>query len=498
MSVTAGTYNGYPVEFDGQWMKVVRHYSGSGEFFSSANDWAEAKWSNPENPSANKYSILEYVKNFKFDGKYTFKLSYPQYPDRNNIWSQAQNPLDIMEVLDGFVQIETGWGGNYWGGLTRSNQTGTTFLDGSNPHGNWYFAVCSASSWGGSTNFPGPGIAVNTVELWVKATGDDMKAIYNRQGAAVPSNVEIKAGLGEWNGYGSEPVSRASMVGLPVGAGRDLQVWGLDAENPRFWSAGQNPGELKHIADQLSGTKFATTKEAIDWLNSKSDQYHLHNEDLYPKLEGLIAHWDFANPDSYTSGSSVLYDISGQGNHMTYYGDGPHPIEERDRVKGYYFRNYDGFTTGTWLANVNRSCTIEAYIYADAAETTSGDRGCIFRAGIYMSWNKGNQQMSNYWYSTDNQGYHEPGVAMNRNQWYHLVSVWDSSTNRLYQYMDGALVNTVTTTVNGSPSITGGQIGQEGTSRQFSGAISTVKIYNLALSATDIERNYEYYSKLRR
>jgi hypothetical protein len=106
--------------------------------------------------------------------------------------------------------------------------------------------------------------------------------------------------------------------------------------------------------------------------------------------------------------------------------------------------------------------------------------------------------MSNYWYSTDNQGYHEPGVAMNREQWYHLVSVWDSSTNRLYQYMDGALVNTVTTTVNGSPSITGGQMGQEGTGRQFSGAISTVKIYNLALSAAEVQRNYEYYSKLSR
>jgi len=94
------TYNGYPVEFDGQWMKVFSHYSGSGEFWNSANNWEEAKWSNPDNPSANKYSILDYVKNFQFDGTYTFKLVYPQYMDRNNIWSQDSNPLDITEVKD--------------------------------------------------------------------------------------------------------------------------------------------------------------------------------------------------------------------------------------------------------------------------------------------------------------------------------------------------------------------------------------------------------------
>lgn len=489
------TYNGYPVEFDGQWMKVFSHYSGGGQYWSSANDWAEAKWSNPENPSADKYSILAYVKNFKFDNKYTFKLVYPQYPDLGNTWSQAQNPLDIMEVVDNVVKIETGWDGNYWNGLTRSNQTGTTFLDGSNPHSNWYFAVGSASSWSGATNFPGPGVAVNRVELWVKATGDDMKAIYNRGGAAVPANVDAKGPLGEWSGYGSEPVARTSMVGLPIGAGRDLQVWGLDGTTPRFWSAGQNPGELKHIAEQLSGQQFKNTGEAIEWLNA-NPSYHLQNENLYPVTKGLIASWDFANSDSFKN-DGYLYDISGRGNHMI---GGTHDVEEVNGVKAYYFRAVERFNTigalqGIYEQNTQyKSTTLEAMIYADANELTSGDRGTILQGHIYMSWNKSNQRLSSYWYATDNQGYHEPSQVMNREQWYHLTTVWDGINQRLYQYIDGVLVNTVDTKAS-NDYISGLNLGMEGTSRQFSGAIAFANVYSYALSATEVARNYQYYSK---
>jgi len=486
-----GYYNGYPVEFDGQWMKVLRHYSGTGEFWSSANNWEQAKWNNPDNPQANKYSILDYVKNFKFNGKYTFKLVYPQYKDRTNIWSQAQNPLDITEVIDGLTKIKTGWSGNYWGGLTRSSYSGT-FLDGSNPHGNWYFAVGSAVSWSGSTTFPGPGAAVNTVELWVKAiddTDNETKAIYYRGANSVPSNVDAKATLGEWDGTGSEPVSRASMVGLPAGVGQELQIWSNDGTTPRFYSAGQNPGELRHIASQLAGQKFNTPGDAITWLNSNSS-YHLHNETLYPIMDGLVAAYDFANPDSFKN-DGMLYDVSGQKRHAV---GGSHDVEDVKGVKAYYFRGierfrYDGsITTGA-------NCTLESMIYADIAELTTGDRGTIIQGNIYMSWNKGNRRLSSYWYSTDNRGYHEPSLQMERERWYYLATVWDASTGTLKQYIDGVLQNTVSTSVIDAGNIHGINIGMEGESRQFSGAIAFANIYDKALTDSDIARNHEYYSK---
>ena len=487
-TIYTGTYNGYPVEFDGKWMKVLRHYSGTGEFFSSANNWEQAKWSNPDNPQANKYSILDYVKNFKFGGKYTFKLTYPQYKDRTNIWSQAQNPLDITEVIDGLTKIETGYNGNYWGGLTRSS-SGVTFLDGSNPHGNWYFAVASSVSWNGATNFPGPGVPVNTVELWVKAVDDDMKAVYHRGTSAVPSNVEAKAVLGEWDGTGSDPVARTSMVGLPEGAGQELQVWSNDGTTPRFYSAGQNPGELKHIASQLANQSFETPGEAIAWLNSSSS-YHLQNENLYPTLDGLFASYDFANPDSFKN-DGMLYDISGHGRHAA---GGSHDVEDVEGVKAYYFREVERFRYGGYIAT-GSNCTLESMIYADLNELTTGDRGTIIQGNIYMSWNKSNRRLSSYWYSTNNTGYHEPSLQMNREQWYHLTTVWDASTGTLKQYIDGVLQNTVTTSVVDAGNINSINIGMESSGRQFSGAISFANVYKKALSDAEVLRNYEYYSK---
>ena len=488
--MTTSTYNGYPVEFDGQWMKVFSHYSGTGDYWSSANDWDEAKWSNPDNPSANKYSILDYVKNFQFNGTYTFKLVYPQNMDRNNIWSQDSNPLDITEVKDNFITIETGWGSNYWGGLTRSS-SGVTFLDGSNPHSNWYFAVGSAVSWSGATNFPGPGVAVNRVELWVKATPDTMKAIYDRNGAAAPSNVDVKGPLGEWNGTSPNPVSRASMVGLPVNAGRDLQVWGHDGTEFRFYSAAQNPGELKHIAEMLASQKFNYLGDGINWLNSNG--YYVHNADLYPVIDGLVAAYDFANPESF-KGDGKLYDLS--GNNHTLIGATNNTVEDVNGVKGFYFRNLGSFVLPYAIGSLGNggNCTLESMIYADANELTSGDRGAIIQGHIYMSWNKSNRRLSSYWYSTNNRGYHEPSLQMNREQWYHLTTVWNQSTGQLKQYIDGVLQNTVNTIATDGY-MSGLRIGDEGAGRQFSGAIAFANIYNKVLSDSDVTRNYEYYSK---
>ena len=33
--------------------------------------------------------------------------------------------------------------------------------------------------------------------------------------------------------------------------------------------------------------------------------------------DGLILHWDIANGKSYTNGSSIIYDLSGNGNNGT-------------------------------------------------------------------------------------------------------------------------------------------------------------------------------------
>lgn len=152
---------------------------------------------------------------------------------------------------------------------------------------------------------------------------------------------------------------------------------------------------------------------------------------------------------------------------------------------------YDGGSA--MLRTLNTTATIEAWIYPAAAEVSTGDRGTIVRVngtngGTYLSWNKDNRKISSYWHGTSPAGYHEPGPALNRQEWHHVVVVWTGTTH--YHYINGVQYSaggvTGTGTQNGSV-----EIGMEGTTRQFSGGISLVRVYDKALSAAEVKQNFD-------
>lgn len=162
-------YNNRPL--DG-WVKVFRHYSGNGAYFSSANSWAEAKNTNQTNPTADKFSILDRLENIRVstNGTLTLKIVYSTL-NLTNIWSQTSNPV-LSTVgsagVTGYQPISIQTTSNGWGGLEYDGSS--TFLDGTVNSGNWYYAIAPTSSWGGTNMFPGPSAATNLVELWVNIT----------------------------------------------------------------------------------------------------------------------------------------------------------------------------------------------------------------------------------------------------------------------------------------------------------------------------------------
>lgn len=165
-----GTIYGKKTPDDG-WIKVFRHYSGNGAFFSSLNNWAEAKLSNPTNPNAEKFSILDRIDNMKIGNEYIFKLYYPEN-GITQIWAQQSNPVrDTVSNggVIGYRAISIDVITRYWAGLEYEGVN--TFLDGSTNHSNWYYAIGAKSSFGTATQFPGHDPAVSEVELYVKIRG---------------------------------------------------------------------------------------------------------------------------------------------------------------------------------------------------------------------------------------------------------------------------------------------------------------------------------------
>lgn len=208
---------------------------------------------------------------------------------------------------------------------------------------------------------------------------------------------------------------------------------------------------------------------------------------------GLQAHYDVNNFYSYPNGGSTWNNIARDHSNLSILnGMGTSTF---NGVRGFNM-NFDGaWINGTYSGSQpNVQGTFEAWIYAAASEVTSGDRGTIILlqgagCGQYMSWNKSNQYLSTYWYCSSADGYHETNGPSARKTWHHWCTVWDGRAGRLYQYVNGTFVGIATTTNAGAPG-TDLSIGREGSSRQFSGSIAEIRIYNRALTPSEVLQNY--------
>jgi hypothetical protein len=211
---------------------------------------------------------------------------------------------------------------------------------------------------------------------------------------------------------------------------------------------------------------------------------------------GLIACYDAANARSYPGSGTSWFDLSGLGNTLTINGGAT-----TSTFAGATAFNLDA--DGKWFSGTlsgtmpSTNATLEAWIYPAASEVTSGDRGTIILltggSGIYMSWNKGNGYLSNYWYSHSPEGYHETNGPSSRGAWTHWCSVWNNSDGKLYQYVNGS-VNSVSTSGNASTG-TSLSVGREGSSRQFSGGIGIIRVYNTALTNSEVLQNFNTLRK---
>lgn len=211
---------------------------------------------------------------------------------------------------------------------------------------------------------------------------------------------------------------------------------------------------------------------------------------------GLLVSLDAANVRSYPGSGTSWYDLSGLGNTMTIYGSattstiGGATAFNLD-ADGKYFQ---GSLSGTMPTT---NATLEAWIYPGASEVTAGDRGTIILlsggSGIYMSWNKSNGYLSNYWYSHSPEGYHEGNGPSSRSAWTHWCSVWNNSDGKLYQWVNG--VRTEVTTSGNASTGTDLRIGREDSSRQFSGGIAVIRVYNTALTHDDVTNNFNALRK---
>jgi hypothetical protein len=215
-----------------------------------------------------------------------------------------------------------------------------------------------------------------------------------------------------------------------------------------------------------------------------------------PKVvtDGLVLYLDAANPNSYVSGSTTWTDISRSGNNGTLI-NGPTYNSanggsivfdgSNDRVN--LNNNFSGSTENNvtvealvWL-NANQNTKIFTSNYTPSGGATGFALGISDSNNNVVKWFTGNLGTTNTIFST---------TTLVNQQFYHAVGTYDGNVKRLY--INGILEasSSVSNIINNTS--TSASVGylRNANTQHLDGRIACTRIYNRALSATEVRQNY--------
>ena len=186
-----------------RWARIFYHNNRNGTvLFTSL---AECK----NTQTTDKYSrlgILDSGDTYKIGGKYEFMLEYPiDAPGQYNRWKQTNAPQNEFNAattsgtqVTGYEAVHIDWTNNYWGGLERNKDDTTSFsptwIDGSVGHGNWFYAIGSASIH--ARGIPSYSSTPSVTELWIRIPDATVTEV--NMGTSTTANV---TGLSEETTY---------------------------------------------------------------------------------------------------------------------------------------------------------------------------------------------------------------------------------------------------------------------------------------------------------
>jgi hypothetical protein len=205
---------------------------------------------------------------------------------------------------------------------------------------------------------------------------------------------------------------------------------------------------------------------------------------------GLVLCLDAGNPKSYAGIGTVWTDLSGQGNNGTLVNG---PTYSSSNGGSIVFDGGDDIVSisDSNILDITTSISLESWIYATKS---TGIQNVISKSSA--------SQNNSYIYPRTDDGWTTAtfylGVPIfttliaswpSRDAWHHTVATYDGATMKIY--IDGVLSNsksqsgTISTNTN---SLTIGS--QPGYGEYYGGRVSGAKIYNRALTASEIQQNY--------
>mgnify|MGYP000695075059 CR=1 FL=1 len=232
--------------------------------------------------------------------------------------------------------------------------------------------------------------------------------------------------------------------------------------------------------------------------------------------DGLVLALDAGNTKSYPGSGEYWYDLSGKGHTATRTNVSGYGGQVTYNSSGYwdYTVNQPGVTSGAFQGNgftfddiilpTTGSFTISTFILRDPNVRSVGDRETIFsNAGGADGWRFQITDTGRLYYligGINNVGYQEgafnAGTSLVDGNWHMATIVYDRAavfgSSSVYGYIDGTLLNSISIPSNNAAftatNLPG--VGYRGCCDVFAGYIAQLSAYNKALTASEIQQNF--------
>jgi hypothetical protein len=216
---------------------------------------------------------------------------------------------------------------------------------------------------------------------------------------------------------------------------------------------------------------------------------------------GLVGYWDFTSSSSYPGTGSTVTDLSSLGNSLGFTGT---PSYNSTGALSFNPSSTSYLKSSAVALNLSTGFTIESLVYLTSTTGTH----CVLSYSTSAGTNYVAQTVLNGFLNGGGGGSYSgsfgTGISLTIGQWYHLVSVFTSTTaTTCLHYVNGVSIGIGSTTdftaFPNNPASTLVYMGalSDTTTIAFTGKIALGRIYNTALTAAQVQENYvSAFSKL--
>jgi hypothetical protein len=212
-----------------------------------------------------------------------------------------------------------------------------------------------------------------------------------------------------------------------------------------------------------------------------------------PKIvtNGLVLALDAGNTKSYPGSGTTWTDLSGRNNNATLIGGATYNSANMGSIAFDFINGVANINDADSLSFTDNIFTIDIWVYFNSVNVTQGVIGK--RGWEYSIYTTGSNALYFYAWTAAGSGIYFNQTTIQAATWYNFSWVADGAQSILYvNSVPGApYVKVAGTMSNTGVGLTVGRGGEASTGDAYmNGKVSNTKFYNRALSATEIQQNF--------